>query len=206
MSRTSWIVKATDRDGELRLHAGDELHEERLERERPCRSGEHETARVRACGGKCSCRPVRVPAELVGDREDPLAGDVRHSRASVERVRDRALRDAGPLGDVPDRRSASSLLGHFAVGPPCAGRYTPYDLFTGSVTQPTPHTLAARLPTRLHLGSGDCRVPDRGRRLRGRPRREHLGPLHVHTRATSRTVIRGKSPATRTTGTPRTCG
>ena len=43
--------------------------------------------------------------------------------------------------------------------------------------QPCLPTTATLLSRRLRLGYRDRRVPDRGRRPRGRPRREHLGPL-----------------------------
>ena len=68
---------------ELRLDAGDELHEERLERERRQRAREHEPAGVGARGRERARGAVRVPAELLGDREDPLAcavGDARDAR------------------------------------------------------------------------------------------------------------------------------
>ena len=95
--------------GELRLDAGDELHEERLERERPRRPREHEPARVGAGRRERARRAVRIPAELVGDREDAVARVVGDAGPAVERVRDGALRDAGALGDVADRDPAAPL-------------------------------------------------------------------------------------------------
>ena len=76
------LDRQRDRRGrELRLDAGDELHEERLERERAGRPGEHEPAGVGTCGRERARRAVRVPAELVGDREDPVARVVGDARA-----------------------------------------------------------------------------------------------------------------------------
>ena len=49
-----------------------------------------------------------------------------------------------------------------------------------------------RLPRRLHLGRGHRLVPDRGRRPRGRPRRERLGPLLRDARARCATATRGE--------------
>ena len=98
--------------GELGLDACDELHEERLERDRARRSREHEAARVGPRRGERARGSVRVPAELVRDRDDAVARVVRHARPSVECVRDGALGDAGALGDVLDRDPAASLLCH----------------------------------------------------------------------------------------------
>ena len=104
-----------ERDGprrELDLDARDELHEERLERECSSRSSEDEPARVRPRCGERAGGAVRVPAELVRDREDPPTGVVGDARPAVECVRDCAFRHARTLCDVPDRDSARSLLGH----------------------------------------------------------------------------------------------
>ena len=88
---------------ELGLDTGDELHEERLEREDPRRARDHEPAGVGARGRERAGSPVRVPAEVGGDPQDPLARRVGDARLPVQRVRDGALRDAGPLRDVGDR-------------------------------------------------------------------------------------------------------
>jgi hypothetical protein len=76
------------------------------------KNGSRATARVRARGGERPCSAVRIPAELVGDREDAISRFVRHSGAAVERVRDRALGHAGALGDVLDGDPAASVLDH----------------------------------------------------------------------------------------------
>ena len=100
--------------GQLGLDAGDELHEERLQRERLRRTREEQPARVGARSGERARGAVRVPAELVGDREDAVPGVVRDARPAVERVRDGALGDPGEPGDVADRRPPCHLraLGH----------------------------------------------------------------------------------------------
>ena len=55
-------------------------------------------------------RAVRLPADLLGDGEDALAGDVGHPRLTVEGVGDRALGHAGAYGDVRDRRPLHQVI------------------------------------------------------------------------------------------------
>ena len=72
---------------ELRLDAGDELHEERLERERAGGPRKDQPARVGPGGGERARGPVRVPAEVVGYRQDPLARLLGNAGPPVQRVR-----------------------------------------------------------------------------------------------------------------------
>ncbi len=88
--------------GELGLDAHDECHEERLEREHVGRACEDEAAGMRPGRGQRAGRPVRVPAEVPCDAEDPLPGVLGDAGLSVQRVRYGALRDTGPLRDVAD--------------------------------------------------------------------------------------------------------
>ena len=67
-----------------------------------------------------------------------------------------------------------------------------------------PDDALASVPCRVRLGRGHLRLPDRGRRPRGRPRRDDLGPLLRDARARSATATAARSPATTTTAGPRT--
>jgi hypothetical protein len=96
-----------DRSGrKRRLDAGDELHEERLEREGLGRPRQHEAAGIRALHRQGARGSVRVPAELAGDREDPFPRAVGDSWPTVQGVRNGAFRDSSPRRDVADRDSA----------------------------------------------------------------------------------------------------
>ncbi len=99
---------------QLRLDAGDELHEERLESEHPRRARNHQAARVGTCRGERPRGTVRIPAELVRDCENTRARPIRHARLPVQCVGDRSLRHARTLGDVADRdsRNATGFLRH----------------------------------------------------------------------------------------------
>ena len=68
------------------------------------------------------------------------------------------------------------------------------------------HTTRAAALSRLDFvwGAATAAYQIEGAVERGRPRREHLGPLHGHARAGSRTATPAASRATRTTATRRT--
>ena len=103
-------MRPIERSRQLALDAGEELHEEGLERDRRRGPREDEPEGVRPCRRERPCRTVRVPAELAGDGDDPLARRVRDARPPVQRVRDRALGHARPRGDVHDRHPARSVV------------------------------------------------------------------------------------------------
>ena len=101
--------------GELGLDAGEELHEERLEREGARRSGKDESARVGARRRERARGPVRIPAELVGDREDAIArvvGNARAGRSSAYETApfDTPARSAMSLGSSRPALSSALLL------------------------------------------------------------------------------------------------
>jgi hypothetical protein len=75
-------------------------------------------SRARIFAGRARTSPVRIPAQVSSDPEDPLARVVGDAGTPVQRIGDRALRDAGPLRDVSDGDSSGALLvGHSTVLP-----------------------------------------------------------------------------------------
>ena len=77
-----------------------------------------------------------------------------------------------------------------------------------AVTSPRPHRRSCMselaFPPEFVWGARHGGVPDRGRGRRGRPRREHLGPLLRDARARSGTATAARSRATSTTASRRT--
>ena len=109
-SSSDWLAV-----GELELDAGDEGGEERVGAQQQRIARDHEADRVLLAPAERARGGARLPAELVGDLEDPVARGVGDAGAAVERERDRGRRDAGMAGDVDDRRSPPA----FARPPHC---------------------------------------------------------------------------------------
>ena len=108
--------------GELELDARDEGREERVGAQQQRIARDHEADRVLLAPAERAGGRARLPAELVGDPEDPVAGRVGHAGAAVERERDGGRRDARVARHVDDRRSAPAFARspHAGVYPPLA--------------------------------------------------------------------------------------
>src|SRR5262249_40668265 len=89
---------------EIGLDAGDQLHEERLDAERPRWPVDHQAEHPSLAHRQRTGGAARLEADLLGDREYALPGRRGHSRLTIEREGNRGLGHAGPLGDVGNRR------------------------------------------------------------------------------------------------------
>ena len=178
------LILDLKREPEHRVPLRDARSRERaLRRRRRARHvrGPDRRARADGRGAAAADASVHEAAALRGAESERGPAQPPPRSAAEDRPRGRPRR-------LPFRRALPAcrrLLRQRPAGAPRASPQSPRALSRSSTRPPEPRGIHAErsrdpVPRRFRLGRRDRVVPDRRRRPRGRPGREHLGPVLCH--------------------------